>query len=67
MIQLAQELNDLGVSRTHPNPYFEQFAYAMAKRIPKFETTLTKEEIDQQAILADEVLKDIFTEGDQKQ
>lgn len=67
LIQLAQELNDLGVSRTHPNPYFEQFAYAMAKRMPKFETTLTKEEIDQQAILADEVLKEIFAEGDQKQ
>ena len=62
LISLAQELNELGVSRTHPNPYFEQFANAMAKRIPKTSIILTKEDIDQQAKLADEVLAEIIAE-----
>jgi predicted ATPase len=62
LMRLAQELNELGVSRTHPNPYFEQFANAMAKRIPKFSIALTKDEIDQQAKLADEVLAEILAE-----
>jgi predicted ATPase len=60
--QLANELNELGVARTHPNPYFEQFANAMAKHIPAPEAALTKEEIEEQARLADEVLTEILAE-----
>jgi hypothetical protein len=44
LIKLGNELNSLHVSRTHPNPYFEQFANAMAKTIPE-QDILTKEEI----------------------
>ncbi|MBI5029248.1 MAG: ATP-binding protein [Chloroflexi bacterium] len=62
LIGLAQELNSLGVSRTHPNPYFELFANAMARRMPKPETTLTKDEIDDQAQLSDIVLNEILAE-----
>ena len=62
LMQLAEELNDLGVSRTHPNPYFELFANAMAKRMPKPGKTLSKQEIDEQAKLAEAVLDEILAE-----
>jgi predicted ATPase len=63
LMSLAAELNDLGVSRTHPNPYFEAFANAMARRrSPEPQTVLSKEEIDSQAELADEVLKEVLEE-----
>lgn len=62
LMQLAQELNALAVSRTHPNPYFEQFANAMAKRVPKPDAGLTKDEIEAQANLADKVLAEILAE-----
>ncbi|MBW4539381.1 MAG: AAA family ATPase [Myxacorys chilensis ATA2-1-KO14] len=63
LIKLANELNSLHVSRTHPNPYFEQFANAMARTIPE-QDVLTKEEIEDQARLADEVLAEILVEED---
>jgi predicted ATPase len=59
---LAQELNNLGVSRTHPNPYFESFANAMARRERKFTIPLTKNEIDEQARLADEIINEIISD-----
>jgi len=63
LMRLAVELNDLGVSRTHPNPYFESFANAMARRrSPKPQTALSREEIESQAELADEVLKEVLAE-----
>ncbi len=62
LINLASQLNELGVARTHPNPYFEQFANAMARQSPEMETNLTKEEIEAQTKLADEVLAEIFAE-----
>lgn len=67
LIQLAQELNELGVSRTHPNPYFEHFANAMARRLPSIQPGLTKDEIEAQAKLADEVLAEILAEEDRNQ
>jgi predicted ATPase len=66
LIRLANELNSLHVSRTHPNPYFEQFANAIAKTIPE-QNVLTKEEIEEQANLADEILTEILAEEDTKQ
>jgi hypothetical protein len=62
LIKLANELNALHVSRTHPNPYFEHFANAMAKKSPTQETVLTKAEIDAQTQLADEVLAEILAD-----
>jgi ABC-type multidrug transport system ATPase subunit len=60
--RLANELNELGVSRTHPNPYFEQFATAMAKRVSKPDFDFSREEIDEQAKLADEIIDEIISE-----
>ena len=60
---LAVELNELSVARTHPNPYFEQFANAIARRRGQDGTiALTRQEIDAQAKLADEVLDEILSE-----
>jgi CBS-domain-containing membrane protein len=61
-MQLAVQLNELGVARTHPNPYFEHFANAMARRTPRPRIDLTKEDIDAQAQLADEVLAEVISE-----
>lgn len=62
LMQLASELNALGVARTHPNPYFEAFAAALARRTPHEDTPLTKEELEAQAELADEVLSELIEE-----
>jgi predicted ATPase len=65
LMQLARELNELRVSRTHPNPYFEHFATALARRLgAESEVTLSKEEIEAQAELADEVLNEVLAEED---
>jgi predicted ATPase len=63
LMRLAAQLNDLGVSRTHPNPYFELFANAMARRRPpEPESELSKEDLEAQTKLADEVLDEILAE-----
>jgi predicted ATPase len=63
LMQLARELNELSVARTHPNPYFEHFANALARRLgTEPEVTLSKEEIEAQAKLADEVLEEVIAE-----
>lgn len=62
LMELARRLNDLPVARTHPNPYFEQFAAALAKQAPEPTEPLSKEEIDHQAELAEEILAEVLTE-----
>lgn len=63
LMALATELNELGVSRTHPNPYFESFANALARRrSTESKAPLSKAEIDSQAELADEVLEEVLAE-----
>ncbi len=60
--RLAIELNSLGISQTHPNPYFEEFAKAMARKVHSPESGLSKTEIDEQTQLADEVLDELRQE-----
>jgi predicted ATPase len=62
LMSLAAELNNLGVARTHPNPYFEHFANAMARRAPERDVSLSKKDIDDQTKLADEVLAEVLAE-----
>ncbi|WP_437826364.1 AAA family ATPase [Sorangium sp. So ce1153] len=62
IMQLAAELNELRVVRTHPNPYFEQFANAMARRFPHTDVALSRDEIDAQTKLADDVLAEVLEE-----
>ncbi|PJA33270.1 MAG: hypothetical protein CO187_02120 [Zetaproteobacteria bacterium CG_4_9_14_3_um_filter_53_7] len=62
LIKLAAELNEMSVARTHPNPYFEQFANAMARRGPEPIQGLTKEDIKAQTQLADDVMAEILAE-----
>lgn len=60
--QLAIELNNLGIAQTHPNPYFEDFAKAMARKAEPSPTGLSKQDIDEQAGLADELLEELLAE-----
>ena len=60
--RLAVELNELGVARTHPNPYFESFAGALARQTPHDETVFSKKEIQEQVKLADDVLTELIEE-----
>lgn len=62
LVDLATELNSLGVARTHPNPYFETFANALARQTPHDETKYSKEEIEAQVVLADKILAEIIAE-----
>jgi hypothetical protein len=62
LIKLANELNNLHVTRTHPNPYFEHFANAMAQHILMPEVSLSKQEIQEQTQLAEEILAEILAE-----
>jgi predicted ATPase len=62
LMLLAIELNSLGVARTHPNPYFETFAGALARRTPHDETAFSKEQIAEQVQIADEVLSEVIEE-----
>jgi ABC-type multidrug transport system ATPase subunit len=59
---LAIELNSLGISQTHPNPYFEEFAKAMARKAIPPESGLSKNDIEEQAELADEILNELQAE-----
>jgi hypothetical protein len=59
---LAVHLNELGVARTHPNPYFESFAGALARQTPHDETVFSKNEIQEQAKLANDVLRELIEE-----
>jgi energy-coupling factor transporter ATP-binding protein EcfA2 len=60
LMELAAHLNSLGVARTHPNPYFETFANALARKSTYDDTALSRSEIEAQAQLADEVLTEVI-------
>ena len=63
LTRLATELNELGVTRTHPNPYFEHFATAMARRRSAvFRRALSKSDLDEQVQLAAEILEELLAE-----
>jgi hypothetical protein len=62
LMALARELNELPVARTHPNPYFEQFAVALAKQAPEPTESLSKKDIERQAELAEEILAEVLAE-----
>lgn len=62
VLALSLELNGMGISLTHPNPYFEEFAKARARQTPAVNRTLSKGEIAEQAALADEILREIELE-----
>lgn len=66
LAQLANELNALGIARTHPNPYFEAFATALARRAPHAEPILTDAEIEEQTKLSDEILNEVIAEEEQQ-
>ena len=62
LMKLSSYLNELSISHTHPNPYFELFATTMAKRMPPSKESLSNEELEKQTKLADDVLAEILEE-----
>jgi predicted ATPase len=68
LMSLAIELNELGVSRTHPNPYFEAFANGLARRRQGGEkVSLSSTEIAAQNELVDEILEKLLQDKAQEQ
>jgi predicted ATPase len=63
LIQLSDELSDLGFSRDFRDPIEQQFADAMTRRRPKKEQiVLTPQELKEQEKVADEILEEILAE-----
>lgn len=63
LINLNIELDKLGLSQAHPNPYFSNFAKAMSRN-PKFRRPeLSAEEYDEIQILSDSILSDSISAG----
>lgn len=63
LIQLSDELSDLGFSRDFRDPIEQQFADAMTRRRPKKEQiVLTPQELKGQEKVADEILTEILAE-----
>lgn len=61
--ELSQQLNELGVVHSYPNPYFDSFASALAKRQALTgSSSLTETEIREQAVLSDEILRELEDE-----
>jgi predicted ATPase len=62
LMKLASDLNSLGVAHTHPNPYFEAFAGALARKAPPPEAALSRQDMDAQVEMADELLAEALQE-----
>lgn len=61
LMTLANDLNSLAVSLTHPNPYFESFAFALARRrSEEAPISLGEPETEEQSRLADEALDEVI-------
>ena len=58
--QATDRLNKLGITRSHPNPLFDLFAKALAKEPIFQKPELSKEDIETQEKLANEILDKII-------
>ncbi|TMP81837.1 AAA family ATPase [Pseudoalteromonas phenolica] len=66
LIKLNEELESLGLTQSHPNPYFSNFAKAL-NRNPNFRRPhFTPTEYQDIQDLTDELLSEIINEGDQE-
>ncbi|GLZ57785.1 ATP-binding protein [Micromonospora sp. NBRC 107095] len=66
--EVSRELNELGIAHTYPNPYFNSFAAALARRRQPGAVRLTEEEMNEQAALSDQILRELELEdtGDEE-
>jgi hypothetical protein len=63
LITLNIELDQLGLSQAHPNPYFSNFARAMSRN-PKFRRPdFSADEYDEIKKLSDSILSDSISKG----
>ena len=66
LINLNIELDKLGLSQSHPNPYFSNFAKAMSRN-PKFRRPeLSADEYDEIQMLSDNILSNSISAGANK-
>jgi predicted ATPase len=56
--KLSDELAEMGVAVSHPHPYFDQFAKALARKDLLSRPSLSPEEIKELENVADEILKE---------
>jgi hypothetical protein len=66
LVQLNIELDSLGLSQAHPNPYFSNFAKAMSRN-PKFRRIdFSPEEYNEIQALSDEILNEAISAEESK-
>ncbi len=58
--KLSDELAELGVAISHPHPYFDQFAKALARKDMLKQPTLTPEEMAELQQITDQILEEIM-------
>ncbi len=64
LVKLNNELDQMGLSHVHPNPYFSNFAKAVSRN-PKFRRPeLTSQEYEDIQALSDEILENLSKEAD---
>lgn len=61
---LSDELAELGISLSHPNPYFDRFAKALSRNELFHKPKLDKSEIKSLEDFTDDLLKNIISEED---
>lgn len=64
LTKLSTELADIGILTSFRDPTLNAFAKAYARRQKKFKQVLTKEELEHQEEIADEILDEIYEEYD---
>ena len=63
LIELNNELDEMGLSQAHPNPYYSSFSKALSRN-PRFRRpTFNDEEYEQVQAFTDELLNKVLDEG----
>ncbi len=57
---LSEELAGMGISLSHPHPYFDQFAKSLSRSDLISQPTLSQEEINELESISDEILDDLM-------
>lgn len=64
--ELNKELDETGLSQTHPNPYFSNFAKAISRNPHFRQPDFTPEEYKEIQQLSDEILAEVLGKGNEK-
>lgn len=64
LIELNDELDQMGLSQAHPNPYFSNFAKALSRNHRFRRPTFEPDEYEKLQVFTDELLEKILSAGD---